>query len=126
MNHLDVAEQAMVRERPGDYSARTRNELPDQHVHDPRHFTPDHESDRREDRILADMRDKALAAREKRVAAQIQEQPPPSLGVRAASQQLSSLVLRASGGETIIITVRGVEAAQLCPVVLRTDAKGKA
>ena len=123
MNHLSPDEQAMVRERPEDYSARTRDEVAGQQVPEPRHFTPDHNTDQREDRILADMRDKALAARKEYGVVQAVEQPPASLGVRAASQRLSSLVLRASGGETILITVNGKKMAQLCPVPRIDEAK---
>lgn len=71
MNHLSADEQAMVREHPGNYSARTRNDVADQ-----------------EDQILAEMRDKALTARGNRST-------PESVGVRAASQKLSQLVWRA-------------------------------
>lgn len=45
--------------------------------------------------------------------------------LRAASQRLSRLVKRVRDeGATIIITVNGVESAQLCPVVPRIEAKG--
>ncbi len=80
MNRLDSDEQDRVREHPGDFSVRTRNDVADQQVQ-----------------------------------------------VRAASQRLSRLVRRVRDtGVTIIITVHGVESAQLCPVVPRTDAKGEA
>ena len=117
MNHLDADEHAMVRERPEDYPVSTREDELRQQVPEP------HGSDRREDQIPADMRDKALAARG-HVAAQ--ERPPEKVGVRAASQKLSQLVRRAKGGETIVITVDGTVSAQLCPVVPRIDAKGEA
>ncbi len=97
MNHRSPDEQDRVREHPEDFSVRTRREVEEQ-----------------------------LAEREEHGAAQAQEQPPSSLGVRAASQRLSSLVRRARAGETILITVEGKEMAQLCPVVPRIDAKGEA
>ncbi len=97
MNHLDADEQARVLEHPRDFSARTRDEVEEQ-----------------------------LSEREEHGVAQAQEQPPSSLGVRAASQRLSSLVRRARAGETILITVEGKEMAQLCPVVPRIEAKEEA
>jgi len=125
MNRLSAAGQAMVRERPGDFPVNTRNDVPDQQVREPRHFRPDHNSNRREDRILAGLRDTAMAAREEHEEAQeAQEHPPEKVGVPEASQRLSCLVRRAKGGETI--TVNGKVSAQLCPVVPRIDAKGDA
>ncbi len=115
MNHL--------RERPEDYPVSTREDELRQQVPEPRYFRPDHDSDRREDQVLAELRGKALAARG-HVAAQ--EHPLEKVGVRAASQKLSQLVQRAKGGETIVITVDGKVSAQLCPVVPRIDAKGEA
>lgn len=99
MNHLNLDEQARVREHHKNFSVRTRNDVADQ-----------------EDQILAELRDKALTARGNRST-------PESVGVRAASQKLSQLVWRARGGETFVITINGVESAQLCPVVPRIEAK---
>lgn len=107
MNHLSADEQAMVREHPGNYSARTRNDVADQ-----------------EDQILADMRDIALDARGDHAAGQVEENLIEKVGVRAASQKLSQLVQRAYDGETILITVNGAEKAQLCPVAPRITDYG--
>ncbi len=82
MNHLDADEQAMVRERPRDYSVRTRNDVVDQQAE--------------------------------------------TVPLRKAAQGFSALVRRVRAGATIVITVNGKEAAQLCPVVPRIDAKGEA
>lgn len=72
-----------VRERPEDYSVRTRND----------------------------------------VAAQVEQRTSEPVTLRNAAQGFSALVRRVQGGETFIITVRGREAAQLCPVVPRIEAK---
>lgn len=105
MNHLNLDEQDRVRKHPDDFSDRTRNDVEEQV----------------QERLLAELRDTPLTAREEHVWAQ--EHPPKSMGVRAASQRLSRLVRRAQGGETIFITVDGKVSAQLCPVVPRIEAK---
>lgn len=124
MNHLDSDEQAMVRKRPKDFALGTRNDVADQQVPEPQYFCPDHDSDRRQDRILADMRDIALAARGQ--VDEAQEHSARTVTLRDAAQGFSKLVNRVKAGEMFVITVRGVETARLCPVVPRIDAKEEA
>ena len=81
MNHLSPDEQAMVRERPEDFSVRTRSDVADQQA--------------------------------------------KTVPLRKAVEGFSALIRRVRAGETVVITVRGVEAAQLCPVVPRIEAKGE-
>lgn len=50
---------------------------------------------------------------------------PEAVALRSAVQGFSKLVHRVQAGQTFIITIRGVEMAQLCPVVPRIDAKGE-